>query len=131
MLLSTPRGDANLSPCLGGHKFVPMSPGDTIPVPDALEHPPRGRKRVPTPLGTVSQSPMLSSPLPSLRVTKVAVSSVIPRACPRPPGDTGGRMGTPLSPPQVLGAMLGLGLFAVIVAAAIVVLVRRLRLKSE
>lgn len=37
----------------------------------------------------------------------------------------------PRVPPQVLGVMLGLSLFAVLVAAAIVVLVRRLRLKSE
>lgn len=36
-----------------------------------------------------------------------------------------------MSPPQVLGVLLGLSLFAVLVAAAIVVLVRRLRLKSE
>ena len=40
-------------------------------------------------------------------------------------------MGTPPLPLQVLGAMLGLGLFTIIIATAIVVLVRRLRLKSE
>ncbi|NXX16944.1 PLPL6 esterase, partial [Podargus strigoides] len=45
-------------------------------------------------------------------------------ATPTPP------WGPPPLPPQVLGAMLSLGLFAVIVATAIVVLLRRLRLKK-
>ena len=78
------------------------------------------------------QIPDAAQPLTSLHVTKVTVSPLTPRcACPCPLGDTGGCMGTPPLPLQVLGAMLGLGLFTIIIATAIVVLVRRLRLKSE
>lgn len=97
MLLNTPERT----------RTCPHTPGDNVPVPDAVE------------------------PLPPLHVTKVAVPSVTPLRLSPSPGGHRGPHGDPPLPPQVLGAMLGLGLFAVIIAAAIVVLVRRLRLKSE
>uniref|UniRef100_A0A8C3J9V8 lysophospholipase n=1 Tax=Calidris pygmaea TaxID=425635 RepID=A0A8C3J9V8_9CHAR len=115
-----------------------MSPGDSVLVPDVpwgqcpglWGAPPLGDTGLsPRPQGTLS--PILPPPSPrhpSPSPPRWQCHPLIP--VPVPPGGRGDTLPLPRVPPQVLGAMLGLGLVAAIVATAIVVLVRRLRLKK-
>lgn len=143
----------NLSPCPRGHRAVPAPSGvvswalvllstpggaqtcphafrDAVLAPGAAQ-PLGGQILVPTPPGAPSWSP----PPPSTSPPCVSPGW----QCHRSPhalvpvqwGGVWGSHRDPVSPPQVLGVLLGLSLFAILVAAAIVVLVRRLRLKSE
>lgn len=79
----------------------------------------------------MSPRPWAQHPEPSLSLRWQCHWSPLSLRSSLAPGDTGGHMGTPSSPPpqQMLWVLLVLVL--VTVAIAVVLLLRRLRLKSE